>query len=179
MNNRVKKMVISALMLALCLLLPFLTGQIPTIGSALSPMHIPVFLCGFLCGMPWAPIVGFIAPLLRSVLLGMPPLFPTGICMAFELATYGLVTALLNRRLSGSFAKKYIVLIAAMLCGRIVWGLAAWIFYGLAGNAFTMPMFIAGAFTNAVPGIICHIAVIPPLVHAMSKTTAPSKDDER
>jgi len=179
MNNNVRKMVISALMLALCFLLPFLTGQIPSIGSALSPMHIPVFLCGFLCGMPWAPIVGFIAPLLRSVLLGMPPMFPTGLCMAFELAAYGLVTALLNRRFSGSFGKKYVVLITAMLCGRIVWGLAAWVFYSISGSAFTMPMFIAGAFTNAVPGIICHIAVIPPLVHAMSKTTAPSKDDER
>lgn len=179
MNNNVKKMVISALMLALCFLLPFLTGQIPTIGSALSPMHIPVFLCGFLCGMPWAPIVGFIAPLLRSVLLGMPPLFPTGVCMAFELTAYGLATALLSRRLSGSLIKNYIVLIVAMLCGRVVWGLAAWVFYGLAGNAFTMPMFIAGAFTNAVPGIICHLVVIPPLVHALRKSGRTASDEDR
>ena len=32
------------------LALPFLTGQIPQIGAMLSPMHIPVLLCGFLCG---------------------------------------------------------------------------------------------------------------------------------
>lgn len=73
MKNPVQKLVAAALCLALCLLLPFLTGQIPQIGSALSPMHIPVLLCGFICGWPYALVVGFVAPLLRHLLFTMPP----------------------------------------------------------------------------------------------------------
>lgn len=169
MNNNVKKMVISALMLALCFLLPFLTGQIPTIGSALSPMHIPVFLCGFLCGMPWAPIVGFLAPVMRSMIIGMPPMFPTAVAMSFELAAYGLLTALLSKKLTGSAAHTYVTLIISMLFGRAVWGVVSWLLYGISGGAFTIQMFIAGAFTNAVPGIICHLIVVPAIVLALRK----------
>lgn len=47
-----RNLVYAGAALALCLVLPFLTGQIPQIGSALCPMHIPVLLAGFLCG-PW------------------------------------------------------------------------------------------------------------------------------
>ena len=85
-NENVKNVVNAALCLALCMALPFLTGQIPQIGSALSPMHIPVLLCGFICGWPYGLIVGLIAPILRFLLFGMPPIFPTGIAMSFELA---------------------------------------------------------------------------------------------
>ena len=81
----------SALFLALGLVLPIFTGQIPQIGSMLLPMHIPVFLCGLICGGPWGALVGLILPLLRSVLFGMPPLFPTAIAMCCELMTYGYV----------------------------------------------------------------------------------------
>ena len=97
MNKTAKKLVYSALCLALCMVLPFLTGQIPEIGSALSPMHIPVLLCGFICGGPWGMVVGLTAPLLRFALFGMPPLFPTGLAMAFELAAYGLFSGLLYK----------------------------------------------------------------------------------
>ena len=90
-----RKLTYAALFLALAMVLPFLTAQIPEIGSMLSPMHIPVLLCGFLCGWPWGLAVGFIAPPLRSVLFGMPAMFPGAAAMAFELATYGAVSGLL------------------------------------------------------------------------------------
>ena len=48
MKKFLRSLIYAALCLALCLYLPFLTGQIPQIGKALSPMHIPVLLCGFL-----------------------------------------------------------------------------------------------------------------------------------
>jgi len=169
MNDRLKNMILAALMLALCWLMPFITMLSPTIGSAISPMHIPVYLCGFVCGMPWAPIVGFIAPLLRSVTAGMPPLYPTAVGMAFELCAYGLVTALMNRLLPRRPLSVYAALIAAMLVGRAVWGTASVILHGLGATPFTFEMFLAGAFTNAVPGIICHIALIPPIVLALRR----------
>ena len=94
-NRETVKITFSAIFLALAFVLPFLTGQIPEVGSMLCPMHIPVILCGFICGWKYGLIVGVVAPLLRSLTLGMPPLFPTALCMSFELATYGVVSGLL------------------------------------------------------------------------------------
>ena len=92
MNHKVNKLVYASLFLALALALPFLTGQIPQIGAMLTPMHFPVLLCGYLCGWQWGMVVGFIAPLLRSVLFGMPVMYPMAVCMALELATYAAVS---------------------------------------------------------------------------------------
>ena len=94
----VQKLVVAALMLALGLVLPSITMNIPTVGKMLCPMHIPVLLCGFLCGGPYGLLVGFLTPLLRSVLFGMPAMVPTAVCMAFELATYGMVSGMLSSR---------------------------------------------------------------------------------
>ena len=161
---KVRKLTYAALLLALAVMIPFLTGQIPQIGSALSPMHIPVLLCGFLVGWPWGLAVGFIAPLLRSVIFGMPVMVPGAVAMAFELAVYGLVSGILYRLLPKKKWSIYVTLIVAMLAGRVVWGIARLIIAGLSGNSFTWALFLAGAFTNAVPGIILHIVLIPVLV---------------
>ena len=85
-NRPVQNLVVAALMLALAYVLPFFTGNIPQIGSMLLPMHLPTLLCGFLCGGPWGAAVGFLAPLMRSAILGMPPPFPTAVAMAVEMA---------------------------------------------------------------------------------------------
>ena len=163
-------MVCAALCLALCMVLPFLTGQIPQIGSALSPMHIPVLLGGFLCGPWWAMAVGAVAPVLRFALFGMPPLFPTGTSMCFELAAYGLVSGVLYARLPKKTVNVYVALIAAMLLGRAVWGAVMFVISGVTESAFTWAAFLAGAFVNAVPGIIVHILLIPVIVLALKKT---------
>ena len=164
-----RKLTYAALFLALAMVLPFLTAQIPEIGSMLSPMHIPVLLCGFLCGWPWGLAVGFIAPPLRSALFGMPAMFPGAAAMAFELATYGAVSGLLYRMLPRKKWSIYATLITAMIVGRVVWGIARWILAGLSGKGFSWAMFLAGGFTNAVPGIILHIVLIPVLVMVLDR----------
>ena len=164
---RVRRLTYAGLCLALALVLPFLTGQIPQVGSALCPMHIPVLLCGFLCGWPWGLAVGFIAPLLRSVVFGMPPMIPTALAMAFELATYGAVAGFLYRKLPKTMPGIYASLLAAMICGRMVWGIARLILAGVQGNGFTFAMFLSGAITTAIPGIIVQLILIPVIVKAM------------
>ena len=158
----------AAMCLALCLLLPFLTGQIPQIGSALCPMHLPVLLAGFLCGPWWAMLVGLTAPLLRNLLFSMPPLL-TAIAMSFELATYGTISGLLYQQMSKSLSGIYVSLITAMISGRIIWGIVRVAMTGVAGEAFTWAMFLAGAFTTAIPGIILQLILIPVLVCALRK----------
>ncbi len=163
-KNKILKMVLSALFLALAYVLPFLTGQIPEIGAMLCPMHIPVLLCGFVCGWPWGLAVGFIAPLFRSLTIGMPHLFPSALCMAFELATYGAFSGFMHRYLPKRKAFIYCSLISAMIVGRLVWGMAMFIFVGAQGGSFTFSAFLAGAITNALPGITVQIILIPILV---------------
>lgn len=163
-HTRLIKMVLAAAFLALAYVMPFLTGQIPEIGSMLCPLHIPVLLCGFICGWPWGLAVGFIAPLLRSFMLGMPPLFPKAVCMAFELAAYGAVTDLMHRILPRKKPYIYVSLLTAMIIGRLIWGTAMFVCMGLNGGSFTFAAFLAGAITNAIPGIIIQIVLIPVLV---------------
>ena len=126
----VRQLVPAALFLALAFVLPLLTGQVPKVGNMLCPMHFPVLLCGFVLGGPWGLAVGFAAPLLRSVLFGMPPMFPVAISMAFELATYGLVSGLLWRRAKHNLPALYAVLLTAMVSGRIVWGIVRFVLAG-------------------------------------------------
>ena len=166
---QVRKMTYAALYLAIAMVLPFVTGQIPEIGAMLSPMHIPVLLCGFMCGWPGGLAVGLIAPPLRSVVFGMPVMFPGAVAMAFELATYGCISGLLYHLLPKKAWCTYAVLVISMIAGRVVWGIARLILAGLSGGSFTWALFIAGAVTNAIPGIILHLVLIPVLVIAMNR----------
>jgi len=123
--------------------------------------------------------VGLIAPLLRSVLFGMPPLMPTALTMTFELAAYGAFAGLLYKRLPRKPASVYIALVGAMLLGRVVWGLASLAVYGLfLGDRFTAVLFLSGAFVNAWPGIIVQLVLIPLILFALERaklTSAGSK----
>lgn len=178
MSSKKKNLInlaLAAMFLALALVLPFVTAGIPQIGNALCPMHIPVLLCGFVCGPWYAMGIGFIAPLLRFALFGMPPIMPIGIAMCFELAAYGLVSGLMYKYLPKKKPYIYVSLIGAMLIGRGVWGAARTVLYGLGKSEFGFAAFIAGAFTNAIPGIIIQIILIPLLVMLIESLTKKQK----
>lgn len=169
-KNHTLRLALSAMFLALALALPFLTGQLPQLGSMLLPMHLPVLLCGFVCGWPWGLAVGFVAPLLRSVLFGMPPLMPHALAMAFELAAYGSATGLLYTLFAKSALRLPLALVGAMVLGRAVWGLACLMLYSLfLQTPFTGAMFLGGALLNAWPGILVQLALVPPLVYALRR----------
>ncbi|MBQ7713400.1 MAG: ECF transporter S component [Oscillospiraceae bacterium] len=170
MNKTTKTLTLSAMFLALGMVLPFLTGQIQQIGNMLLPMHIPVLLCGLICGWQYGAAVGFMLPLLRSVIFSMPPLYPVAIAMAFELAAYGFVSGFLYARSRWQCVLAlYRCLIAAMLAGRLVWGIAEIVLLGLRGNAFTWEAFLAGAVLNAIPGIVLQLVLIPAVMVALNR----------
>ncbi len=168
-NKKLLNLVLSAMFLAVAYVLPFLTGQIPEIGGMLCPMHIPVILCGYVCGAPWGLAVGFIAPLFRSLTLGMPTLFPKAVAMAFELATYGMMSGILYRIFPKKKGYIYLSLITAMATGRLVWGIVQFACAGLDFEKFGLATFWAGAVANSVPGIILQIVLVPILVMVTEK----------
>ncbi len=170
-----KKLTLSAMFLALGLVMPFLTMQIPEIGNMLLPMHIPVLICGFVCGWKYGLVVGFVVPLLRSLIFSMPLLIPA-IAMAFELATYGAVAGALYYLLKSKKFGAYISLIASMLTGRVVWGLVSIATYNfLMEKTFTWEIFMGGAFIQAIPGIILQLVIIPPIIMILQKKGALDK----
>lgn len=165
----IKNLTLSAVFLALGLVLPFFTGQIHEIGNKLLPMHIPVLICGFVCGWKYGLLVGFITPLLRSFCFGMPvPIKAIG--MAFELATYGAVIGILYHKLPKNKFRIYISLLAAMIAGRLVWGIASIAIHGVTKSTFTWQMFMGSSFLNAIPGIIVQLVLIPILILALEKS---------
>lgn len=170
MKKTIKTMILSAMFLALGMVLPFLTGQVPQIGSMLLPMHIPVLLCGLICGWQYGGVVGFILPLLRFAVFGMPPIYPTGIAMTFELAAYGILSGFFFSHARWQCViSLYRCLIITMIGGRIVWGIVRVLISGVSGSAFTWQLFMAGAFINAVPGIIAQLVLIPAIMVALNK----------
>ncbi len=168
-QSSLTSLALSSMFLALAYVMPFLTGQVPQIGSMLCPMHIPVILCGYICGAPWGFAVGAIAPLLRSLTLGMPPLFPTAFAMTFELAAYGLISGLLYRKLPKTKLNIYLSLIASMVTGRLIWGIVQLCCAGLDVSKFSLSAFWSGAVANAIPGILIQLVLIPVLVMALEK----------
>lgn len=168
-KNAVKNLTLSAMFLAVGLVLPFVTGQIQVIGSMLLPMHIPVLLCGLICGWQYGAAVGFIVPLLRHVLFGMPPM-PNAVSMAFELATYGLVIGLVYGRSRWKCViAVYRSMLIAMVAGRLVWGVVQAAILGFTGSQFTFQAFLAGALLNAIPGIILQLVLIPVVMVALGR----------
>ena len=170
-NENVKNLALSAMFITLGLVLPFLTGQIPQIGKMMLPMHIPVLLCGLICGWKYGAIVGMTTPLLRSVVFGVPVLYPTAIVMAVELMTYGLVIGFLYGRSRWKcIIALYRCLIIAMISGRLAKAVTEIMLLGIGGDGFTYQAFIAGAFLNAIPGIIIQLILIPTVMVALNRT---------
>lgn len=169
MKNTSKNIVISALLIGLGLVLPFITGNIPHFGSMLLPMHIPVLLAGFILGPKYGLLIGLIIPGLRSTIIGMPPIFPFALVMTFELGAYGFCTGYFYNKFKVKPYGTYLSLLIAMVLGRFVWGIIASIVYPLAGIDFGLKLFLAGAYINALPGIIFQLLTIPLIVKAMKK----------
>ena len=131
-------------------------------------MHFPVFLCAFLCGWQYALFLGFLLPICRIMIFGMPHMFPVAIAMAFELAAYGLIAGLVyGRSKQKSTASLYVALISAMILGRVVWGIVEVLLLGIGENAFTWQMFLSGALLEAIPGIILQLILIPGILVAL------------
>lgn len=170
--SSVRRLVIAAVCVALCYVLPLALHPLG-LGKILSPMHLPVLLCGLACGGVYGAICGLVGPVLSSLLSGMPG--PTGlITMVPELMIYGLTAGLAMKyiRTGNLIADLYLSLVPAMLLGRVVGGLASACFYLGSEKSFTMAAWISGYFVGTFPGIIVQLILIPVLVIALMKTGA-------
>ena len=165
----VTKCVTTAVLMALCVILPMALHFIPNAGVLLSPMHLPVLLCGLICGWPYGLVCGLIGPLLSSLITGMPPMGPVLYGMMIELAVYGLVTGLLMKLIHTGklMADFYISLVAAMLAGRIVGGLAKALIFS--AGSYSLKAWATAYFVSSLPGIVLQLLLLPVLYLALQK----------
>lgn len=163
-QNTTRRLTYAALMLALGILIPMVFHTFQISGGIFLPMHLPILLCGFLCGPQFGALCGLVVPLVSSLFTGMPPMYPTAVAMALELLTYGLVTGLLRKK-----CNVYVTLLIAMLAGRAVSGCANLVLMGLAGNSYTLSAFLTASFVTALPGIVIQIVVVPLVIIVMKK----------
>lgn len=165
--NSVRRMTLSAVCIALCVVLPIAFHSIPDAGSVFLPMHIPVLICGMICGWPYGFVCGLVGPLLSSVLTGMPPVayLPP---MMIECGVYGLTAGLLLKYIHTrhTYADLYIALVGAMIAGRIVSGIAKALIFtpGMALSAW-----VSASFVTALPGIVIQLVFLPSVVLTLMK----------
>lgn len=163
----IKRMTMAAVCAALCVVLPIAFHSIPDAGSVFLPMHIPVLICGMICGWPYGLLCGLVGPMLSSALTGMPPVayLPA---MMVECGVYGLVSGLMLKviRTKHTYADLYIALVAAMLAGRVVSGIAKALIFtpGLAMSAW-----VTASFVTALPGIVIQLVFLPSVVFTLMK----------
>jgi len=170
--SKIKKICICAICIALCYVLPIALHSFG-LGSILSPMHIPVLLCGLVCGGFYGVFCGIAGPIVSSILSGMPPVTML-FSMIPELVVYGLVTGLLMKwvRTGKLLPDVYVSMAAAMVLGRIVGGIAKALFIAInaTGDAFTLGIWATSYFVGTLPGIMVHLILVPLLVTVLMKT---------
>ncbi|MFZ5351282.1 MAG: ECF transporter S component [Bacillota bacterium] len=167
MNKKTNKLVKSGIFLALGLIVPYTFHMVGFAGQVFLPMHIPVLLCGLLLGAQYGFTVGLMTPLLSSLLTGMPPIYPVGVSMTFELAAYGMISGVIYKKTRLNI---YISLILAMLAGRLVSGTVNYILLSGTENPYVLKMFLTSAFIKPVWGIIIQVVLIPIIVKLSEKS---------
>lgn len=167
--SNVKKSIITAVCIALCYVIPLMFHGIQNAGNIFCPMHIPVFICGLICGWQYGLLCGIAGPALSSALSSMPPvaILPS---MMVELAVYGTVAGLMMKlvRTKSTYADLYISLIVAIVCGRVLAGLAKALIF--ARGSYSMSAWIAGSVVTSWPGTVIQLVFIPTIVFALMKS---------
>jgi niacin transporter len=162
-----QKLILTGLFIAIGVILPRFFPY-PT-GMAFLPMHIPILLCGIVCGLPYGIISGLAIPLISHFTTGFPPsaVLPAMLC---ELAAYGLFTSLLMKIPVKSFyARVCVALYGAMLLGRVVFGAVNMYIFNV--GEYSVQIWMTAAFVTALPGIVIQVIIIPPIVMAAKKTS--------
>ncbi len=175
---RLNHLTLSAIFLALGIILPLFIGQIPKIGSMLLPMHIPIFLCAFVCGYKYAVPVAIILPLLRSFLFGVPQLYPQAISIALEMATYALVSGIIYKHSrSKEIGAIYLSLIPSMVLGRAVRGAVQLSLLSLSGSRIAVKLFFTETIIAGIPGVLLQLIIIPAVMLILNRTKVINLDE--
>ena len=165
--SHIKKIVLTAVCAALCVVVPMAFHSIPNAGSIFLPMHLPVLLCGMLCGWPFGLTCGLLGPLLSSLITAMPPaaVLPG---MLVECTVYGAVAGALLQHVNtkNRYADLYISLVPAMLLGRVLSGIVKAL---ILTPGLSLAAWATASFVTSLPGIAIQLILLPILVIGLER----------
>jgi len=166
--SSVKKSLLNAMCIALCVVLPMAFHGVKDAGAVFCPMHLPVYICGLVCGWPYGLLCGLSGPLFSSLLTGMPPANYLPLMMV-ELAVYGLASGLLMSltHTKNLYADLYISLVGAMFCGRVIAGITRALIF--AHGTYSMHAWIMGYGITSLPGTLIQLAIIPVIIATLMR----------
>lgn len=166
--NNTRKIIFCAVCVSLCVVLPLALHAVPGAGSIISPMHIPVFLCGIICGPVWGGICGIVGPLLSCVITQMPSVAYMPV-MAVELFFYGALSGAGMKFINTGkyYADLYISLVLAMIVGRLLAGASQALIFS--AGSYSLQMFVSSYFVGTLPGMAVHLILVPAVVSALRK----------
>jgi len=170
-KDKIKNLALSAMFFAMGIVIPFVFGQIPQVGSMLLPMHIPVFLCAFVCGWKYAVPMAVLLPIFRSVIFGRPNMYPEAVSIAFEMAAYAFIADFLYNHFKRQCMKSiYNCLFISMITGRIVRCIVQLFLLRLNEMPFTITQVLTGVIITGIPGIILQLILIPTTMFILNRT---------
>jgi Protein of unknown function (DUF1393). len=167
--SQIKKIVITALSVALGIVLPMAFHAVPRAGMLYLPMHFPVLLGGLVTGPVYGIVIGLLAPLFSSLLTGMPPASSLPMMM-IELAFYGFFSGLfmlLLKKLPVA-GRVYASLLSAMILGRVLAGIIRALFF-TSGSSYSFSIWFSSYFVTGIVGIVAQIILLPLLYFALVK----------
>ena len=167
--SNVKKICICALCVALCYVLPQAFHILP-LGTALSPMHLPVLLCGLVCGWPYGLVCGLLGPVISYLLSAMPPV-PVLIPMVPELGVYGLAAGLGMKfiRTGRTLLDIYLSLLPALVLGRVAGGVTQALLYLSRTESYTIALWAGSYVVGTLPAVVLQLVLLPALVWGLMR----------
>ena len=138
------------------------SGTGTALGELLLPMHFFVLLAGFLAGPTAGAVTGFAAPLISTLLSGMPRVNVLPFMM-IELLGYGLIAGLLSKVRMNNLFKLLITQIGGRLlrAGAVVFSV-----YVLQSSAMPVAS-ISNMITSGLLGILLQICILPLLLYRL------------
>ncbi|MBN2260265.1 MAG: ECF transporter S component [Clostridiales bacterium] len=165
MRKKTRDIILGSVLLALAVIIPYIFHTSGINGAVFLPMHIPVLIGGFFLSPAIAGLVGALSPILNSLISGMPVMYPIGVVMVFELAVYGISTAMLSKKFN-----VYNSLIIGMVLGRLSAAGVVYVLQSFFGLKMNYLIYIKGAVISGIPGIVIQLLLIPVIVKALKKS---------
>lgn len=155
MKIQTQQITITALFIALCVIVPFVF-HLAGLGMIFLPMFLPILLAGFIIRFPLAMLVGLLGPIVSTVLTGMPPLFPTAVSMMVEgMAAAGVASFMFQARKMPLWLVLPVAVVAERIT-RVVMIFSILPLFGLPAREWSI-----AEITLTLPGVVLQLFLVP------------------
>lgn len=164
--SKVKKAMITAVCIALCVSFMLLLRVFPGAGAIYSPLLTGVIVCAATCGAGCGALCAAAGVLLSAVINGAPSAAMLPAVLA-ESVVCALISGLIIARVRLSpYNTLYTALLSGLLIGCAVGGIVQGLLFAPKAPAFWV--WAGGYFVSSLPGMIIMLVLVPGLLRALA-----------